>query len=290
MTKDKLWPPKKEFELAQNLSNELLKIDINLTPRQRRNVINFVRLRTNYLELMNSGLDKRSIEKDLDFRLSTLNRISKQLIRDRNPYNFGNDDFIKRQTFLALVEKASLVEERKAKINTSDALALDFHLFLMNEMLDEHDIVKPAHTLASILNKAGYWKGYSGALKVSTIQNKISRARRLIKKAVAMKACHAPESISQSPRWHSNESISHLSQDCPKCAKIWAKVLNIEESGTSSWNLALLELKNENPALSEQIDHLENCLKEMPMMQIVDYLPMRYRGVFDQLFEAEFSV
>ncbi|ASD64249.1 hypothetical protein [Bdellovibrio bacteriovorus] len=293
--KDKFshWP--KEMELVSRMAIELSKLGIELSPHQRRAVVSSVRIRTNFLSLQNSGLDKRSVRKDLQFRMVTLSRSAEQLERDQNPYEFIEDDFIKRQLFLAVLEKAFLIQEEKIKSNIRDAQAIDFHLWVLHQILVENGLLKPTHVLTAILKKVGYWRGFGESLKVGTVQNRISRAKKLVDKAIKKKACHMPKVISEWPRWNSEDFVSKLSQGCPKCAKIWDKILGRVAHEVAPWDLAIAELKEEIPYFSEAIGVVADSLggegeAAMPLPKLLDYLPHRYQGAIMHLFVSKLFV
>lgn len=293
--KDKLSYQVQEMDLGSKLAQEIYSLGINLNNRQRTEIINFVRCRTHSLDLQSGTLDKRQIEKDLQFRLGTLKQISKQISRDQNSYEASNDDLVTRQIFLALIETASLIQERKVKTNIRDDLALDFHLWVLNQMLKEHEVTKPAHVLALILRKVGYWKGRGAALKVPTIQNKILRANKLIQEAQKRGACHSVNLISESSRWHSEKFISTLAQGCSSCSKIWIEILGVGGVKNTPWSLAVLDLKKKIPLLTAQIQDVGDSLPGegeigMPLEQILDFLPRKYQGSFLHLFEAKLFV
>ena len=290
--KGKLLYQVQEMDLGSKLAQEIYSLGINLNNRQRTEVINFVRCRTHSLDLQSGALDKRHIEKDLQFRLGTLKQVSMQVLRDQSSYELSIDGFIERQIFLALVESASLIQERKVQSNIRDDLALDFHLWVLNQMLIKYGVAKPSHALASILRRAGYWRGRGAALKVPTIQNKILRANKLIQEAAKRGACHSVDLISDSSRWHSEKFISTLSQGCSRCSKIWIQTLGVKGATDTPWNLAILDLRRKLPSLAEQIRSVGESLKDegeyrMPLKQILDYLPRKYQGSFQHLFEAK---
>lgn len=285
----------KEMELVSKIAKQLSTEGVDLNPCQRREIVNFVRARTHYLELQNGRLDKRKVEKDLQFRVSTLRRISEQLVRDGNPYDFAGDEFIERQLFLTILERAFLIQEKKVKSNLRDALGLDFHLWSLNQILIEGGVAKPTHVLTDLLGKAGYWKGFGTSLKAVTVQNKISRAKKLIDLAIKKKACHMPLIISEWPRWHSEDFVLKLSQGCPKCANIWLGVLGDIKPEVNPWSFAVLDLRKSLPYFSEAIGLVDESLRAggevgMSLPKLLGYLPRRYQGAILHLFESKLFV
>lgn len=279
---------KKEMELAHKLARELTRLGIELTPRQRRECINFVSVRSNYLELQSSGLDKRSIEVDLRFRIGTLTRASDQLAKDGKPFELSGDEFINRQIFLALLESAYLDQEKRTKKNIRDALALDMHLWVIHQILVQNKISKPAYELTFILTKIGYWRVFGESLKAGTIENRISKARRFIQEAIKHGAC-APDLISDTPHWNSEAFISTLCNGQRDREKIWRKVLGVTKLRDTPWDQAVSDLGGKLPRFKVQIKMMDAALKDegeygMPLPKLLDYLPRKYQKIMNQLF------
>lgn len=281
----------KDSDLGSKLILEIIDIGVPFSSLLHREVMNLVSLRSHYLNIRNNGLDKDKIDKDLRFRKNTLKRVLIQMKRDQNPYNFTQDDFIKRQIFLALLETALLARERMLKINVGDMQSLNFHLWKLNQILTAHEIPKPTNTLEVLLKKCGYWKGLGASLGVRTIRNKVSLASQLIDEAKRKGACHLPAAIPEWPKWQSEEFARGMAKGCPQCNKAWTKTLAVKASRKSAWRLGAMALKKELPDWSAQIKFMDEYVDSegenaIPLKELHDYLPLKYRDSFLHLFKA----
>lgn len=126
------------------------------------------------LQTRKTTRSKRDLENNLKFRLNTIRRLTEQLERDRPTIDdLLGSDFLDRQLYFALFEKATLIFERSEGLNFRDSSSLDDELLKLINYLKLLKIAKPAETLASAILRSDILEN---TWTSRTIQNKISRA------------------------------------------------------------------------------------------------------------------
>lgn len=267
-----------DHQLIDRLHKEFRGLDIELSPRFNRAVIDFGQMRFNF-RAYRRFQSKRQLEIDLDARINLIRNVCSQVRRDEGYFeNPLSDEFIGRHIFMALVEKAVLIAENLNKNNPRDTLAFSFHLWNFRRELASLDVSKPAETITAILEKTNALDGVGKQWRVATVKNKISSVQKLVDASKEAGACHEPRIIGDHPKTESLVFLKSISGGCDNCLRAWQKVIKIKTSKESPFKAAGKELSKEFPEVAGSISEFVKQLEDMPLMEILSRTPSQLRG------------
>lgn len=276
------------MQLADQLNKNFISEGVKCSTKLRRNITNFVMMRKAFLVHKRLG-SKRLSEENLEFRIHTIKRVLEQQKKDRNLFGVSyQNDLIKTQILIALLEKACLLEERHNKQDARDTLAFDFHLWVFVKQLKEQNINKPVEVLSLVFQNSGVYSGMASGLSLGTIRNKLTKIQRLVDASKALGACHEPITMGHSHRVNASSFLRELSTGCQICQEKWIQLLGIKVSSKLSLEVSRSYLLKKTPTAKEVIQSVCESLVSknsgMPLVDIIEKFPEKSKIMLEEIF------
>ncbi|MBX3041118.1 MAG: hypothetical protein KF789_10470 [Bdellovibrionaceae bacterium] len=272
-----------EAEMSGHLAKELTLLGADLNPALIRNCIDLALMRKNYLQYQDFG-SIRDLEKSLRQRMTTLKAVVRLADRDKHYFNHpGEEEFVERHLFVALLEKSVLVSAARNRADLRGSLTFGFHLWFLKSELKRQGVAKPVDSIAYLLQKVGFTKGFPGGWRAKSIYNRITTAQRLISKSKTLGACHEPRLIGD---WHKAETpefTKKLSGGCRRCKSAWEKVFRIEKNEKAAHEVAAAELILEYPSLKKRVLSVVRNISDMHLLSLHDRIPKRLLGIVNYI-------